>query len=428
VTTNASGYRDQAWNGVDCEPTCDPTTATPIDVVLDADVTGIDFSLRRLRGITGTVTGTDSPIGVAGVTVGAWRVPDGTFETSVTTGSGGGYSMDLSPGLYTVGTANTQGAVDELWDDIACPDGSPLFDLCDPTDGNPITIQPETLVTDIDFALDGLQPGCRETDETLCLADGRFRVEATWRDGDGNFGTGRLRPITDDTGYVWFFGPDNVEVVIKVLDACVAPFDRFWVFAAGLTDVEVTLTVTDVLTNMTKTYQNPLATPFQPILDTDAFATCDAAGTAPPDAASEAHDVSTVLHELAEALGTAMLDLADTPCGTGDHLCLTRERFRVEASWRSADGSGTASAVPLTSDTGYFWFFGPDNVEVVVKVLDACVAPFDRFWVFAAGLTDVEIDLTVTDRLSGASTTYSNPLGQPFQPVLDTDAFETCSF
>ena len=28
--------------------------------------------------------------------------------------------------------------------------------------------------------------------------------------------------------------------------------------------------------------------------------------------------------------------------------------------------------VPLTSDSGYFWFFDADNIELVVKVLDAC--------------------------------------------------------
>ena len=54
-------------------------------------------------------------------------------------------------------------------------------------------------------------------------------------------------------------------------------------------------------------------------------------------------------------------------------------------------------AVRLGSDSGYFWFFDPTNPEIFVKVLDACVAPFERYWVFAAGLTDVETRLTVVD-------------------------------
>ena len=83
-------------------------------------------------------------------------------------------------------------------------------------------------------------------------------------------------------------------------------------------------------------------------------------------------------------------------------LCLNGGRFRVEAEWRTPQGrTGRARAVPLTADTGYFWFFGAANVEAVVKVLDACTAPTPRFWVFAAGLTDVEVDLTVADTASG---------------------------
>jgi hypothetical protein len=82
--------------------------------------------------------------------------------------------------------------------------------------------------------------------------------------------------------------------------------------------------------------------------------------------------------------------------------------------------------VPLTADTGYFWFFIQENVELVIKVLDACATPFDSFWVFAAGLTDVEVELTVEDTTAAVVQHYVNPLGQPFQPIQDTAAFGTC--
>jgi hypothetical protein len=66
-------------------------------------------------------------------------------------------------------------------------------------------------------------------------------------------------------------------------------------------------------------------------------------------------------------------------------------------------------------------------VEAVVKVLDACSFPgAPRFWVFAAGLTNVEVVLTVTDTATGAVKTYTNPLNRAFQPVQDTAAFATC--
>jgi hypothetical protein len=84
--------------------------------------------------------------------------------------------------------------------------------------------------------------------------------------------------------------------------------------------------------------------------------------------------------------------------------------------------------VELTEDTGSFTFFGPRNVELVLKVLDACEVPgFDTFWVFAAGLTNVAVDIEVVDTVGNATWTYSNPLGTAaFPPVQDTAAFDTC--
>ena len=81
----------------------------------------------------------------------------------------------------------------------------------------------------------------------------------------------------------------------------------------------------------------------------------------------------------------------------------------------------------LTDNSGYFYFFSPENIEVTMKVLDACsLAGFENFWVFAAGMTDVEVFLTVTDTLFGASNVYFNELGTAFFPIRDTSAFDTC--
>jgi hypothetical protein len=108
-------------------------------------------------------------------------------------------------------------------------------------------------------------------------------------------------------------------------------------------------------------------------------------------------------------------------------LLLGDERFAVTVAWGDFLGAtGYGSPVPLTADSGYFWFFDPANVEVVVKVLNACQEPYHRFWVFAAGLTNVEVTLTVTDRRTGQERTYFNPLSTAYQPILDTNAFATC--
>ncbi len=117
------------------------------------------------------------------------------------------------------------------------------------------------------------QQTCAGTATSLCLQQGRFRVEADWRRANGTTGSGTAVALTPDTGYFWFFNSQNVELVVKVLDGCTNN-GHFWVFAGGLTNVEVDLTVTDTLTEVIYRATNPQGTPFQPIQDTSAFVTC----------------------------------------------------------------------------------------------------------------------------------------------------------
>jgi len=107
-------------------------------------------------------------------------------------------------------------------------------------------------------------------------------------------------------------------------------------------------------------------------------------------------------------------------------LCL-RDRFRVQATWRSADGrSGAASVLPLpASDSGLFWFTSPDNLELLVKALDGC-AQNGHYWVFAGPATDLQFLLTVADTRTGRVKVYFNPLGSPARAVTDSAAFAEC--
>jgi hypothetical protein len=107
-------------------------------------------------------------------------------------------------------------------------------------------------------------------------------------------------------------------------------------------------------------------------------------------------------------------------------LCLNDGRFRVTATFLTPQGqSGNANAVTETSATGLFWFFSADNVEAIIKVVNGC-ALNSRYWVFAGGLTNVQVSLTVTDTRNGTTRTYTNPQGVAFQPIQDTNAFATC--
>jgi hypothetical protein len=114
--------------------------------------------------------------------------------------------------------------------------------------------------------------GCAANPDSLCLGGGRFRVFLTWQT-DTDLGHGRAVPFSDDAGHFWFFSPQNLEISVKVIDGC-ALNGRFWVFASGLTNVAVLLSVQDMQTGEYWGYTNPRNQTFVPVTDTDAFATC----------------------------------------------------------------------------------------------------------------------------------------------------------
>jgi Fibronectin type III domain len=122
---------------------------------------------------------------------------------------------------------------------------------------------------------------------------------------------------------------------------------------------------------------------------------------------------------------------SDGPCAqTSTAMCLNNDRFRVQAMFFTPQGqNGQGQTVKLTTDSGYLWFFSATNIEAIVKVLNACTtATGNHYWVFAGGLTNVRVLLTVTDTgvSPNASKGYVNPQGVAFQPIQDTIAFATC--
>ncbi len=113
-------------------------------------------------------------------------------------------------------------------------------------------------------------------------------------------------------------------------------------------------------------------------------------------------------------------------------LSLLAGRFTVTLGWSAQQGSppAPASAVALTDQSGYFWFFAPGNVELSAKVLDGR-ALNGHFWVFASALTDRPFALQVVDTANGCehfvdprcpTRVYSSPAGHGTN-VLDLEAF-----
>jgi hypothetical protein len=263
-------------------------------------------------------------------------------------------------------------------------------------------------------------PTCTSSSTALCLNQERFQVQVSWSvPSQGTAGVGTAAALTSDTGYFWFFSSNNIELVVKVVDGR-AFNNYFWVFYGALSDVQYTITVTDTATGATKTYSNSQGQ-LASVADVIAFpgGTAKAPSTPPAD-----HRLEDVVRSESRNVARLLSAAAPLVCqADATTLCVNAARFQVRVDWRvpSQGTSGVGRAVPLTSDTGYFWFFSANNVELVLKVVDG--RAFNGFfWVFYGALSDVEYTITVTDTVSGAVKTYTNPQGR-LASVADVIAF-----
>jgi len=134
--------------------------------------------------------------------------------------------------------------------------------------------------------------------------------------------------------------------------------------------------------------------------------------------------------------GSKRLNRARVSCGLGNvpacepdgtTLCLGQDgRFKVSVTWEDLQGdTGSGEVLQRQNNQGAFYFFNPNNTDLVVQLLDACKQN-DSFWVFYAATTNFEYDLTVTDTATGEVRTYGNDLGVASLAITDTSAFATC--
>ena len=267
------------------------------------------------------------------------------------------------------------------------------------------------------------QGACREGSAYLCLRHERFEVRAHWSkpDAPDEHGSGAAMPvdISDESGLFWFFEPENIELVVKVLDGRTIN-GNYWVFFGALSDVEYWITVRDAETGERRTYHNP---PREVCGQKDLVAFSDARTATVP--ASGAGPVAgrpglDLLRMNAAALDLNGLDLASHSgghCGgSEERLCVLDDRFSVEVEFvdpnAGTDAEQAAQVIPslTTGKTGFFWFFSSSNIELAVKVLDGR-ALNGKFWFLYGGLSDVEYTITVTDTVTGSVRTYRNEAG-----------------
>jgi hypothetical protein len=152
-------------------------------------------------------------------------------------------------------------------------------------------------------------------------------------------------------------------------------------------------------------------------------------GTVPPLGSPTTSSVGVAITEL-DLRGRLCIPSDTVLCldgSPGDH------RFQVTVSYHTAQAggrSGSGQAIPLAPlgviHGGLFWFFSPDNPEMVVKILDGCAID-DHYWAYISAATNVGFAVTVTDTArANVSKTYTNPDLTMALPIQDTSALASC--
>jgi hypothetical protein len=118
---------------------------------------------------------------------------------------------------------------------------------------------------------------CIPSDTVMCVddveGDRRYKVTASFHTSqdDGVAGPGESIPTSNlgvvHGGLLWFFTPDNPEVLIKLVNGC-AISNHHWVFLSPATNVGFTITVLDTVTGQTVSYDNADLHAADPVQDT----------------------------------------------------------------------------------------------------------------------------------------------------------------
>lgn len=150
-TEDFSGrFVDELYDNFRCEPSCDVTSGTPIEIGVGQDVSGIDFALRQQGAISGRVTDAQTGQPLTSTLVRVFDAQGFLVRSAFTAGEGRFEVFGLPTGTYFARTFIIDTHRDELYDDMPCEAG------CGVTSGTPIQTLEGQATTGIDFALDRL--------------------------------------------------------------------------------------------------------------------------------------------------------------------------------------------------------------------------------------------------------------------------------
>ncbi len=256
---------------------------------------------------------------------------------------------------------------------------------------------------------------------------------------------------SSESGILYFFDPDNAEVLVKVLKTC-AISDYYWVYVAPVTDLAFNLHVDNLNVGEAApgrrwTHRNPKGgTTATTRSDTRAFpcetSASTVAGAQGPAGTPGLELVDSGFPAVSAAIATPALS-APAPVGVTQAIapdeatdCEPRpvatlaDGYTVNMCVEYLDSATGEPTVREAQDyrldskqSGLLYFFDPNNAEVLIKVLDTCdFAPYR--WVYVAPVTDLAFNLTVVSPNPDDDVwTHSNRLGQTARARSDTQAF-----
>jgi hypothetical protein len=264
--------------------------------------------------------------------------------------------------------------------------------------------------------------GCRPSDSGACLNERRFNVAARYSTPTVSRASAKRLDtygLGDSGALFYFFGPDNPEMLVKVVNGCWLN-DHWWVFGSAATDLVYELAIDDLADGGgTVEYRhngggvivggNGYSTAAGVINDTSAFPCGRTAAVQAGERRTGDWPVLEAAH--AREQGTAGVVAARGTGSPTDYgcirassahssACLNNWRFRVEATY-STQSVSRASARALETDglgdsASLFFFFGHDNPEMLVKVVDGCSIN-GHWWVFGSAATDLRYEVLVED-------------------------------
>lgn len=147
AVASSGTHLDELWDAHPCQPSCDPTTGTPIAVTFGQTRDGIDFGLDLGGGVTGRVTEAVTGESLNGVPVEVFDAAGMGVWSDYTNGFGSYAARDLPAGTYFARLRKTKTHLGQLWNGLPC-EGD-----CAVTVGTPIPVSTGSATTGVDFAL-----------------------------------------------------------------------------------------------------------------------------------------------------------------------------------------------------------------------------------------------------------------------------------